>query len=350
MQKQVKDIQTADFATRNDNGLGAFLSALALPSAVAIGLPALASGGTDWGIGSGLAANYAGAGAGAGGAISGVEGAIPGSIGYNVPLSAGDIAAYQGAALNPAATITAKDLGLAGAITGAGAAGSAGGAPAVTNAGVPSIASTTPTGAAGTTGARAPAATTAAAPAAAGTPQNFVDSIISQFKNNALSLGLGAAGLAMSAGKSNEQMPGQATLTGLGENAASLSNEYINAARSGKLTGPQQASLDQYVQQAKNQVRQYFASIGQQDSTAERQAEAQIDQTAVGMKDQLIQSTLQSGLTALGAAQGPLATVAQYQLGQDQALQQALGRFALGAGVLAGTSAGKPTAATTSAK
>jgi len=155
MQKQVKDIQTADFATRNDNGLGAFLTALALPSAVAIGLPALASGGTDWGIGSGLAANYAGAGAGAGGAISGVEGAIPGSIGYNVPLSAGDIAAYQGAALNPAATITAKDLGLAGAITGAGAAGSAGGAPAVTNAGVPSIASTTPTGAAGTTGAGA---------------------------------------------------------------------------------------------------------------------------------------------------------------------------------------------------
>ena len=58
------------------------------------------------------------------------------------------------------------------------------------------------------------------------------------------------------------------------------------------------------------------------------------------MKQQMLDSALQNGLQAIGVAQGPLNTVAQYQLGQDQQLSQAFGNFASSVGNLFGKQAG----------
>lgn len=341
-------------AMPKDSGWGSFLSALAIPAAVSVGLPGLLSGGADWGVGSGIMANAAGAGVGAGAA--GAGGGVPAGasvsgasdFGFNAALSPADAAAYQEAIANPAASI---DLGL-----GAGA-GAALGVSSPT--GTPAIPGTTPAGAAAggapaASGATTPAATGGAAGGAAGsaaatTPQSFMDNLLGQLKKNALSLGIMGASIAGAGAVGQKPMPGQETLNQLGGMSADVAKQYLSAAQSGNLTAPQQAQLDQYVQQAKNQVRQYFASIGQENSSSRMQAEQQVDQTALAMKQQILQQTLTSGLQALGVAEGPLNTVAQYQLGQDQALQQALGRFATGAGLLAGSNAGTTakTAATT---
>lgn len=115
---------------------------LAPAALMTMGIPALAG---EPGLGSAIAANYAG---GATGAVSDVTGAVPGSVGYNVALSPEDAAAISASTEAPAATIGPEQLGL-------GAAGALG------------LAS--PTGAPATPGltAAAPAAPAGAAPAAA---------------------------------------------------------------------------------------------------------------------------------------------------------------------------------------
>jgi hypothetical protein len=174
-----------------------------------------------------------------------------------------------------------------------------------------------------------------------------VDSLLLQMKNNALGLGLMGAGTVASLNAGKKQMPNEQQIQGLGTEAAAVAKQLIGQYQSGALNPSQQASLDQLTQNTKNQLRQYFASIGQADSTAAAQAMAQVDQTALGMKQQMLDTALQQGLSAIGVAQGPLNTIAQYQLGQDQQLRQAFGNFAGGVGMLLGRNSGtqqaKPT-------
>ena len=179
----------------------------------------------------------------------------------------------------------------------------------------------------------------AAQPPAGITGNAFIDDIIGQFKKNALQIGLGVGSMMMAGGQADEMNPAMQQLSTSGQNAQNIGNEYIAAAQAGRLTGPQQASMDQYVQRAKNQIRQYFAGINQFDSTARIQAEQLIDQEALAMQNNLIQTTLDQGLKALQVGQGPIQQVAQYQAGQDQALIQAMGNFAGGLGNLFGRGA-----------
>ena len=167
-----------------------------------------------------------------------------------------------------------------------------------------------------------------------------MDSLLKQMKDNALGLGL-IGGSMLLAGKQAE-MPSQAQLQGLSGEAQATANQLLAQYRSGQLGASQQAGLDQLTQQTKNQVTQYFASIGQADSTAHQQALAQVDQQAFGMRQQMLDNMLTQGLNAIGVASGPLQTIAQYQLGQDQALRQAYGNFAQGVGFLFGRNAGTP--------
>ena len=184
-------------------------------------------------------------------------------------------------------------------------------------------------------------ASSAALPAGQGGGGDFVSGILDQFKKNALSLGLMGLSLAGVGSQQNKQPEAVGKLEQNANVSSDLARQYLAAAQAGQLTGPQQASLDQYKQQAKNQIRQYFSSIGQFDSTSRIQAEAQIDQTAVAMQQQLVQQTLQNGLSLMGAANTPLGQVAQYQMGQDQALVNAMGSFAQGIGSLFGQQAGQ---------
>ena len=168
-----------------------------------------------------------------------------------------------------------------------------------------------------------------------------MDSLIKQLKDNAIGLGLIGAGTLMSAGQKS-QLPNEQQLQAMGTEAQGVARQLIQQYQSGNLSPGQQASLDQLAQNTKNQLKQYFANIGQSDSTAAVQALAQVDQTVLGMKQQMLDSALDQGLRAIGVAQGPLTTIAQYQLGQDQQLRQAFGNFATGVGTLFGRSAGTP--------
>jgi hypothetical protein len=186
------------------------------------------------------------------------------------------------------------------------------------------------------------AAPAAGAPPVAGEP-SFVDKLIKQMKDNALGLGLAGAGTLMSAKGAQRPMPNQEQLQGLGGEAAATAQQLMQQYRTGQLSTGQQANLDQLTQQTKNQITQYFSSIGQADSTAHMQAIAQVDQQALGMKQQMLDNALTQGFQAIGVATGPLSSVAQYQLGQDQQLSQAFGNFAGAMGNLFGRQAGQPT-------
>lgn len=189
----------------------------------------------------------------------------------------------------------------------------------------------------------APGAAGMAGAAAAGVgaagQKSFVDSILDQLKKNLIPLGLGAAGLMASKGNQSE-LPNRDLLNSLGRGTAETAQRLMQQAQSGQLSGPQQAAVDQATQNAKNQINQYFSSIGQANSTSHMQALKQVDDQALAMRQQYLDTALQQGLQAAGVAQGPLQTIAQYQIGQDRQLQDAFANFASGLGSMFGSKAG----------
>lgn len=316
---------------------GAFAAGSEAGAASSLAAADSASLGSGLSAGSG-AGSYLGAGGGATGALgSGV--AVPAggaevlgaggaeALGLGTGVSSG---AASGA-LAPGYFAAEGALGL-----GAGVANAAptAGAGATTAPGAAPTASATPPAA--PAGGAAPAGT---APAATAAPESFTDSLIKQLKANALGLGLIGAGTLASTNQKT-QIPNQQQIQGLGEQGAAVANDLLSRYRAQQLMPGQQASLDQLVQNTKNQLRQYFAASGQADSTAAAQAMAQVDQAALAMKQQMLDTALTQGLQAIGVAQGPLNTIANYQLAQDQQLRQAFGNFATGAGLLFGRSAG----------
>lgn len=193
-------------------------------------------------------------------------------------------------------------------------------------------------GAGGTVGSTTGASTAAAASGGV-TGVKAVDDALSWMKTNAVGLtglGIGAAASL----KKPPQIPNEQTINALGQQGAAVANQLIGQYQSGNLSAGQQASLDQLTQQTKARISNYFASIGQSDSTAAQQALAQVDQQAATMKQQILDNTLQQGLQAIGVAQGPLNTVANYQIQEDKNLREAFGTFAGQVGQFAGRTSG----------
>lgn len=254
------------------------------------------------------------------------------NAGINLPFAAGSGITAGGAGMEFAQPATSLEGGAQQV------GGLKVGPDAATQMGVPA----TPGAPAATSGVATPApgAAPAAAPAAAAPQQmTFVDNLIQQMKNNALQLGLMGTGLAIAAG-GRQDMPSEAEMQGLSDEARKTAKQLMGNYRAGQLSASQQASLQQLTQQTKNQITQYFSSIGQADSTAHMQALAQVDQQSLAMKQQMLDNMLQQGLSAIGVATGPLNSIAQYQLGQDQALRQAFGSFAGSVGTMIGRNAG----------
>ena len=348
----------AALATGNDPGQALALDAAGLGTGAAIGAagPAAAAGGG----GSGLtipanAGEILGIGGGSGvplggGITPGVasSGIGGGALGTGIaPGALGSIGALEALKFSPAAmeAIRSGGMGVPGPASGGATAGNAaGGIRLGPNAGsalgisAPSAPGGLPAPAGGA--AASPAGAATAGGVAAGAQPSFVDSIIQQLKQNALGLGLMGASMAMSAGQT--PMPNEEQINALGQEGADTARQLLQQYRSGTLSQGQQAGLDQQVQNAKNQITNYFASIGQADSTAHMQALQQVDQTSLQMKQQMLDGALQQGLSAIGVAQGPLNTVAQYQLGQDQNLSRAFGNFAGAVGTMFGRQAGTP--------
>jgi hypothetical protein len=311
------------------------------------GLVPGANAGASLGAGGGSAIPAAGLNAGAAAPeILGIGGgsAIP-SAGLSVSPAAMSALGAGGLPFAASSGIAAGGEGIsfAGAPTsGAPATGAAAGGgginfgPGAAEAmGVP--ASTAGAGA-GTTGAGTGAATTAAA---ASRP-TFVENIMRQMQDNALALGLIGGSMYM-ASQQKPELPSQQQLESLSGEARQTADQLLSQYRAGQLSAGQQAGLDQLTRQTKNQITQHFSSIGQADSTAHQQALAQVDQQAFAMRQQMLDGMLQQGLSAIGVATGPLNTMAQYQMGQDQALRQAFGNFANSVGQVFGRSSGAPT-------
>lgn len=190
-------------------------------------------------------------------------------------------------------------------------------------------------------GASAPTAVTGAGANAQGTDP--IAGILKAMRENAglIQLGLGGAGLAMAG--SQKPIPNQQQLNELAQTGSQAAKDLITSYRSGHLSAAQQANLDQLTQGTKNQINQYFASIGQSDSTAHMQALAQVDQQALGMKQQMLDNMLQQGLSAIGVASGPLNSVANFQIAHDKNLTDAFGNFANAVGQAFGRQAGTTT-------
>lgn len=197
---------------------------------------------------------------------------------------------------------------------------------------------TTPTPAPAAPPVKTPAPT-GGVPAVTGIP--FVDSIIKQMGDNALALGLIGATAAAVKG-SSPSIPNEQQLQSLGAEPAALGKQLIEQYKAGELSVGQQAKLDQIMRGTRNQLNQYFASIGQSDSTAHAMALAHVDEQGLALRQQILDQTLQNGLAALGIATGPLNTIAQYQLGQDKSLRDAFSQFAGAVGNLFGRSSAAP--------
>lgn len=91
--------------------------------------------------------------------------------------------------------------------------------------------------------------------------------------------------------------------------------------KSGKLNPGDEFKINQWQQE---QIAKIKSQMGG-NSTASRNAVAQIESQAQAMRDQARQGLLTQGLNALGMGTGPLTSAIQAQAQQDQALQQASG-------------------------
>lgn len=309
--------------------------------------------------GSGLLDAGAAAGAGEAVASASPQGLNPalaggyGGVGLN-PAAAG------GVGLNPATGAAAFDSalspGMQALLNGGGTAlgslnyatplggvsspgGATGAAPSAAPGAAPAAPATPAGSAAGAGGGAAPAAT-------GGQQGGIVDQILKGMRDNAGLAQLGLTGAALAMNAKQRPIPNEQQLNDLAATGSQAAKDLISSYRSGQLSAAQQAGLDQLTQGTKNQINQYFASIGQSDSTAHMQALAQVDQQALGMKQQMLDNMLNQGLQAIGVAQGPLGTIANYRVQQDKNLTDAFGNFANAVGQVfgrqAGTQAPKP--------
>lgn len=140
----------------------------------------------------------------------------------------------------------------------------------------------------------------------------------------------------------NQTVPGMSQLQAVTQQQAALAQSQQGEAatllgymNTGQVPGAAQAQLNQVSADAKAQIRSRFASAGMSGSTPEAQALGAVDSEVAAQKWQIIQSLTQAGLGALGQAGSTLSGEAgatqalmNAQIQQDQALQQAIARFA----------------------
>jgi hypothetical protein len=113
-----------------------------------------------------------------------------------------------------------------------------------------------------------------------------------------------------------------------------------NAYNTGTLTAPQQASIDEWVQGQQNQLLQQIANSGVQNPTQDSRfvsGMAQIQQQALAQKQAILQQDITNAFSAAGAAGQNLGTVANSQVQNDTAYQQALAAAMAALGGTAGT-------------
>lgn len=164
-----------------------------------------------------------------------------------------------------------------------------------------------------------------------GLGKEFSDSPLKAFSG---ALGIGATGMGMAnqigamdrmKGAEKQIAQGQQAAQAAAAPAVRAGTANIENAQAGKLQPAQEASIAEWVQKAKADLRGRYASMGLGNSTDIQQGEAQIDQMALSMRGQLLQGQEALGYQGVGmgvgAAQGATASATQ----QQQMLAQLLG-------------------------
>lgn len=115
----------------------------------------------------------------------------------------------------------------------------------------------------------------------------------------------------------------------------SLEQSAADQATTGKLTQPQQAQIQQYIEGAQNQLLQQLASSGSTDPSHDSRYIAgmqQIQQQAMALQQQFIQQAIQTAVSAGGAASNNIATVANQQITNDKDFSDSLAAAFAGLG------------------
>ncbi len=138
--------------------------------------------------------------------------------------------------------------------------------------------------------------------------------------------GVGMLGIVANAyNQMNAPVAEQAQLEKIGGSAAAAGVSMVDRASKGTLTAPQQAALDTYKTQQREQWDQYFAKAGISDSSTKQATYGKIDQDALAMSQNFITQTMTSGLAALGLAGTTYGSIANAMVQRDTALQEAIG-------------------------
>lgn len=165
----------------------------------------------------------------------------------------------------------------------------------------------------------------------------------STIKDTAIKAALPLGALAYEAIKGPAQLPGAATALGPGGSAtaplSALETQGATEATTGQLTPTQQANVLQYVQQSQNALLTQLAQQGVTDPKQDSRYVAglqQIQQQALAMQQQYITAAISEATSAGGAASQNIATVANEQIQNDTAYQDALAQAFAAIGGAAG--------------
>jgi hypothetical protein len=171
-------------------------------------------------------------------------------------------------------------------------------------------------------------------------PASFIDKALKYVENNPLSVaGAGITGLQMLMG--NQPLPGEKQLTAMaGENQhnAQAMESYLQA---GKLPAGLQTGVDRALKGQEATIKSNMSRMGLSGSTMEAQAIAGAKQSSQTQASAIAMDLFKQGVDLSRLAAGEWEVILKTELSQDQAFNQAVGRFASG---LAGARSNSPAA------
>lgn len=304
------------------------LEAAALAAGAYFGAPLVESafGGTAAagaaGAGAAGAAGAGGAAAAATGAGSGISDAGLASI---LGASGSDPFAAAAADSSIGATAAADTAAGLGATEGGISAGSA--AAGLGAAGV--------AGAAGASGAAPSSQTPSFLSDVTGAAKSVFGSPITKGIEFAAPYVLAASSASQSASLQKQALALQQQQISAQQPALNAANQALQEYSSGTLSGPQQAAITQWTDQATAQVKNSYAQMGLSGSSQEASAIAQVQQQAQAQGQTYIQQNFANAMQALGLSNGVYSGITQSQLSTSAGMQSALGSLAQALGVAA---------------
>lgn len=141
---------------------------------------------------------------------------------------------------------------------------------------------------------------------------------------------LGAGVLGIEGMKANQPLPEQTQLNQLAARTAGQGANLMNYINTGTLPPGAQDAVNQSTQAAKAAVRANYAQLGLTGSTMEAEALANVDRASAAQTEQIAQGLLSQGANLTTLSADLYQNLLKDTLGQDQAFQEALSRFAAG--------------------